>query len=259
MLFPGCRIRVVESNVKGTTGPIPESMGFVSEYRQHYNMVELQRAVWSRYGKTGKKRMETGNFACVMGGTSPFITKRRHGKIELAERGNIQEMDILEFMCWAYSILKLKKPEWEHQEMRKLLRSQFDMKVGKYSIRRSDLTHNQYIDSPAGREAIANICRHMRHLYYKRMVRAIKELIKHTYQIVQKDVVRQEAKTGKSFTPESYAQFVRDGLVSGGVTNTYITLFNKFNHDAFLYPRAEHLCKDNAWLLEIVKQYKKQT
>lgn len=256
MLFPGCRIQVVESNVKGTTGPIPGSMGFVSEYRQHYNLVELDRAVWSRYGKTGKKRMETGNFACIMNDSPTYVPKRRYGRIELAERGNIQQMEYMEFLCWAYSILKLKKSNWEHQEMRQLLNEQFEMKVNKYSVRRGDLIHNPYINSPAGREALASICRHMRHLYYKGQMRKIKENVQYAHKIVQKDVARQEAKTGKSFTPESYAQFVKDGLVSGSITNTYVTLFNMFNYDAFLYPRAEHLCKDNVWLLEIVKQYK---
>ena len=259
MLFPGCQIKVIESNVKGTTGPIPGSVGFVSEYRPSFNLVELNRIVWFRYGKTGKPRMETGNFTAILKQDIPKLG-RRSGTIEVVRRGNIQKMDLLEFLCWAISILKLKKSEWEFREMKKLLQQQFDIVLHKFTpVQPKHLVGNPYIDGHDGREAMAVICRRMRDLYYKGQLRRIRHDIELLGMTLQKDLKKQEVKNEIKYTPESYAAAVRHNNLSGGLLHRYIAFFNRFNHDAFLYPRAEHLCRKDKWLLEIVKRYKKDS
>ena len=257
MLFPGCRIKIVESTVKGTTGPIPGSIGFVSEYRPSFNLAELNRVVWFRYGKTGKTRLETGNFTAVLKQGAPF-PKRRSGTIEVIRRGSIKKMDLLEFHCWTFAILRLKKSEWEFKEMKRLLYEQFEIKIHKYTpIQPDTLINNQYINSPAGRSAMADICRRMRDMYYKGQLRRIRHDIEHLGLTLQKDLKNHEMKEKKKHTPESYATAVRYNNVGAGVIHRYIAFFNRFNHDAFLYPRAEYLCRNDKWLLEIVKRYKK--
>jgi len=261
MLFPGCRIKVIESTVKGTTGPIPGSIGFVSEYRPGLNLAELNRVVWFRYGKTGKPRLETGNFTVLVnkGGPTPKLG-RRSGTIEVIRRGSVQKMDLLELHCWTFSILRLKKSEWEFREMKRLLYEQFEMKLHKYTpVQPASLINNPYINSPAGRNAMADICRRMRDMYYKGQLRRIRHDIKHLGLILQKDLKNHEVKGKKKYTPESYAEAVRYNSLGAGIIHRYISFFNRFNHDAFLYPRAEYLCRNDKWLLEIVKRYKKDS
>jgi len=259
MLFPGCRIKIVESTVKGTTGPLPGSIGFVSEYRPSFNLVELNKVVWYRYGKTGKARLETGNFTAVIKeGFPPPKLGRRSGTIEVIRRGSVQKMDILEFLCWAFSILRLKKTEWEFKEMRQMLSQQFEIELHKFTpIKPNNLILNQYIDSIAGRSAMTNICRRMRDMYYKGQLRRIRHDIDILGTIIKKDLKTLWKKNDTKFTPESYAAAARTNTLGTGNIHRYISFFNMFNHDAFLYPRAEHLCRKNEWVLEIVKQYKK--
>jgi len=261
MLFPGCRIKVIESTVKGTTGPIPGSIGFVSEYRPSFNLAELNKVVWFRYGKTGKPRLETGNFTVVMNKDAPTPKLgRRSGTVEMIRRGSIQKMDLLELHCWTFAILRLKKSEWEFKEMKRLLYEQFEMKLHKYTpVRAGDLINNQYINSPAGRNAMADICRRMRDMYYKGQLRRIRHDIDHLGLILRKDLRNHEVKEKKKYTPESYAAAVRYNNIGAGIIHRYISFFNRFNHDAFLYPRAEYLCRNDKWLLEIVKRYKKDS
>jgi hypothetical protein len=259
MLFPGCRIRVVESSAKGSTGPIPGSVGFVSNFSGQGSYVDFQRVVWYRYGKKGKERIETGRFAAIFDDSLEYqiFGKRRVGRIEVCGSKGWESMSTMEFLCWAFSILRLPKSVELQKQMASDLRHQFGIKIQytKHAFKPAHLFHGGTdFENFASRYTMFKYCRSAREKYYRNMVNTIKQAMQQLHKHVQQDVERERIKRKIKHDPKSFAEAVVNQKMHGP-NYRYKIFVGRFSHDAILAPRALQICKDNAWVVEIVKKF----
>ena len=256
MLFPGCRIQVVESNVVGTTGPIPGSMGFVSNFNGHATHIDFQRIVWHRYGKNGKPRIETGRFTAVVDGKLEYkiFGKRRVGKIKVLGAKGWDTMPPLEFLGWAYSILRLPKSPEQDKWMRSQLKHKFGIIYNTKGFRAENLFHaDTNFENFGARYNLFKFCREWRERYYKCRIRQIKQSMAILHKHIQVDVDRAKKKYKVNHDPISFAKAVVDKKLPGP-DYRYKNFVNNFISDAIIGPQANSICKDNVWIAEIVKE-----
>lgn len=256
MLFPGCCIRVVDSNVVGTTGPIPGSVGFVSNFSGHTNYIDFQRVVWHRYGKKGKPRIETGRFYAVTNKNSDFsgFGKRRIGRIEVLGAKSWEKMDKLEFLCWAFSILRLPKSPEQDKLLRRDLKQLFGVLYTTKVFRPTHLLHSgDNFEGFGSRYMLFKYCRSWRERYYKCKINRIKQQLEMMHKYIQTDCDRAKKKQKIEHNPITFAKAVANQSLPG--PNYRYTMFvSSFNYDAILHPHAVQICKENVWIAEIVKK-----
>lgn len=256
MLFPGCRIKVVDSNVVGTTGPIPGSMGFVSNFVAHPNYIDFQRVVWNQYGKKGKPRVETGRFHAVTDEKSDFngFGKRRVGRVEILGAKVWDSMEKMEFLGWAYSILRLPKSIEQDKLMRNELKQLFGVYLPAKTHRPVYLLKAEADwDAFGSRYMLFKYCRKWREKYYKCKINRIKQQMLTLHKYIQDDCERARKKQDVKHDPVSFALAVINQTLPG-TSYRYMSFISSFTHDAILSPYAEQICKGNVWIAEIVKK-----
>jgi hypothetical protein len=117
MFEPGQKVIVTKSNVTRKTGPRQGSVGFVSDFEVKPRGIRFHKIVWYKYGNQQKRRLESSSFAFIYGKGSRAqhadwryrFHCRNYGTIEpLIDTRRIEDIDELEFKCWAYSIISTR-------------------------------------------------------------------------------------------------------------------------------------------------------
>lgn len=254
MLFPGCRIRVVESNIKGSTGPIVGSVGFVSDFNAGMSWISFNRVIWHRFGKRGKERVEPGRFIATIDGIhkeSMPVKDRRSGKIEVIEGGlDFSEMSRLEFIAWAYALLRLV-PMQSQSELRSFLDETYGIYLKKgLPVRPETLLMTPCFMDLEDRLLMKTFCHAVRIKYYTKRRKVIRDEIA----LLEMQILNIRKKLNVPHNPKELAEAIVKGKL--GSTHRFSAFFGKFNCDAVLYPQAESICKNSEWVLEVVKAYK---
>jgi len=259
MLFPGCRIKVIDSNVIGTTGPIPGSMGFVSNFYGHPTYIDFHRIVWYRYGKSGKERIETGKFTAVLSDDAQHAAfgKRRVGRIEVLGSKEWASMSKTEFLCWAYSILRLPKSIELTNSMRDELSQMFGINYQKAGLGVANLFHcDADFDAFGQRYMMFKYCRKARERYYMNRINLMRHEVKSLGKWILADCMAMLKKHKVELTPQSFAKAVADKTPPLPNLYRYTNFYSHFSHDAILFSHADKVCEADEWVAEIVKKLK---
>lgn len=261
MLFPGCRIKVIESTAKGSTGPIPGSVGFISNFKGQQTYVDCQRIVWYRYGNKGKERIETGRFHIFLQDGLPLknITKARYGKVEISGSKNWDNMNTMEFLCWAFSILRLPKSIELQQQMANDLKQMFGIKIHHkmHGFRAAHLFHGGAdFENFGSRYMMFKYCRKAREIYYRNKIRTIKQSMDVLHNHIQQDIKTALKKQKIDHSPASFAEAVATQSLPGP-NYRYTSFVSNFSGDAILFPRADQICKGNVWISAVVDRLTK--
>lgn len=266
MLFPGRKIEVVDSNVKGTTGPIPGSQGYISDFYGDLGKgywVDFRNIVWFKYGKNGKLRVEKGLLLVVS--KTEFEQQaglknvgRRIGHIKFPEeKQNYKDFELptLEFLSWAGSLLRLPMSLADEKYINLRLYEEFGMAGGnpRRCTRQLPQVPVPWNDFHT-RGILVSICRHARTAHYRYKQLTVKKAIARCETRIAKAIENAKKYKNIDYTPAEFVKAVNAGDIS--MPTRYLEFCSPFNMDAILMPRMEYLLRDSSeWIKALAKDW----